>query len=87
MLLLHPLVLVFLLSSQHNQSDTFNWPSVQWSGGGDECSTSEYCGDTYGGGAFITTSAEAKQIFSICCKPPAVAFASEAKPSNRSLQT
>ena len=59
-------------------------PSVQWSGGGDECSTSEYCGDTYGGGAFITDfSWKPNKYFQFAAKNQfAVAFASEAKPSN-----
>ena len=29
-------------------------PSLRWSDGGKDCDTSEYCGNTYGGGSFIT---------------------------------
>ena len=29
-------------------------PSLRWSDGGSECDINEYCGNTYGGGSFIT---------------------------------
>ena len=59
-------------------------PSLTWSGGGKDCSTDEYCGNAYGGGAFIadfgwkpTTWLRLGVVNQF-----GAAFASEIKPAN-----
>ena len=59
-------------------------PSVQWSGGGDDCGTNEYCGNTYAGGAFTAafqwTPLRAVEVN--LANRLSAAFASDIKPAN-----
>ena len=59
-------------------------PSLQWLGGGDDCSTDEYCGNAYGGGTFTVDFAwKPSKMFVFGAQNKfSAAFASEVKPSN-----
>ena len=59
-------------------------PSIQWLGGGKDCSTDEYCGNTYGGGTFTVDFAwKPSKMFVFGAQNKfSAAFASEVKPSN-----
>ncbi|MAV11271.1 MAG: hypothetical protein CMN96_07485 [Synechococcus sp. MED850] len=59
-------------------------PSLSWSGGGKDCDTDEYCGNTYGGGAFIADFGWKPTTWLRLgvMNQFAAAFASEVKPTN-----
>ncbi|MGB1776046.1 MAG: DUF481 domain-containing protein [Synechococcus sp.] len=59
-------------------------PSLQWSGGGSDCATNEYCDNTYGGGTVTASLSWApwRALEVNLSNRLSAAFASEIKPSN-----
>ena len=73
-----------VIKSDQTKLDLSIGPSLQWLGGGEDCSTDEYCGNAYGGGTFTVDFAWKPSkmcVFGLQNKFSS-AFASEVKPSN-----